>query len=155
MAKNLVFVARAKDTLPPQTEALAGAAGILPGMLLIKSSGALIPHNVDGQSGMAYIANLNATVQDQIDDVYTNGETVNAFEPRPHDYFHMRIASGVNITAKDTPLTSNGDGYLRIALTDGTEEVVAYADEVADFSSAAGLLRVKIGNAGYNADTTA
>lgn len=153
MAKNTVFVARATDNTPPESEALAGAAGILPGMLLIKSAGEFIQHNVAGEGGMAYIANMNASVQGQINDAYADGETVNAYEPRPHDYYHVRIAVGQNITAKDTPLTSNGDGYLRVALTNGTEEVIAYADEIADFTSESGLLRVKIGNFGYTTAT--
>ena len=147
MPKNTIFAGCTSNNHPQVAEAFAGEAGIQAGMLLIKnSSGEFIKHNVAGQGGMSYIANLDGLAQSGVDHVYTDTETVFAFEPAPHQFFNVLVAAGQNITAKDVGLTSNGDGYFKIALTTGAEEIVAYADEVADFTSAAGLLRVKIGN---------
>lgn len=155
MPKNTIFAACASNNHPQVAEAFAGEAGIKAGMLLKKDAGEFVAHDVEGQGGMVYIANLDGLAQSGVDHTYTDGETVFAFAPAPHQFFNVLIASGNNITAKDTALTSNGDGYFKIAATDGTEEVLAYADEVANFSSAAGFCRVKIGSFGFNADTTA
>lgn len=154
MAKNLVFVGDARDNYPVVAEALAAQADIKAGLLLTKdSAGKFIKHNVAGESGMAYIANLDAVGQANMTDTYASGDVVFAFEPKAGQLFNVVVAAGNNITAKDTPLTSNGDGTLKIAATNGTEEVIAYADEVADFTAAAGLCRVKIGNAGFTTAT--
>ena len=54
---------------------------------------------------------------------------------------NMLIAASQNLTKIGVPLTSNGDGYLKIA-NPATEVVVAYSDEIVNVTSAA-LARVR------------
>jgi hypothetical protein len=129
----------------------AGVPGILPGMLLISSEGDFIPHDAEGQGGPFYIANKNTLAQDGVDVAYEEGETIEPFDPAPTYLYYVRVAEGENVTALDTALTSDGAGALKIAADDGSEEVVAYAQEIENFTSAGGLLRVKIATSGYNA----
>jgi hypothetical protein len=136
---------------PQYAEAKAGAEGILPGSLLIKSAGDFVVHDAEGQGGPFYIANKDTLSQTGVDAEYTEGDTVFAFDPAPTELFYVRVAEGENVTALDTALTSDGAGALKIAADDGSEEVVAYAQEIENFTSAGGLLRVKIATSGYNA----
>ena len=53
------------------------------------------------------------------------------------------VASGNNITKKGVALTRNGSGKLQIAATDGSEQILAYSDEVVNVTSDA-LVRVYV-----------
>lgn len=48
---------------------------------------------------------------------------------------NLLVATGQNITSKGRGLSSNGDGTLKLALTNGTEKVVAYSDEIINTGS--------------------
>lgn len=149
MAKNIIYAAPIGKQ-PQVAEALAGAAGILPGAVLIKVAGEFVNHNAVGQGGAVYIANINTLAQKGTEDAYANENTVFAFSPAATEQFNVRVAAGNNITALDTALSSDGAGALKIAATDGSEVVLAYAKEVNNFT-AAGLCRVEIASFGYNA----
>ena len=150
MSKNTIY-AGALQAQQQFAEALAGNGSIVPGMLLIKVGTEFLPHNAEGQGGDAFVANLNSPAQGGVDDVYEQGETVRAYDPQARDHYNLRIASGNNITAAGTPLASNGAGALKIAATNGSEVVIAYADEIGNFTAAGGLLRCRVAQFGYNA----
>lgn len=150
MSKNTIY-AGALQAHQQFAEGLTGTATILPGMILIEDGGELIPHNVEGQGGFVYVANVDSPAQGGVADLYAEGDTVRAFTPKSGDMFNLRIATGNNITAAGTPLTSNGAGALKIAATNGSEVVIAYADEVGNFTAVGGLLRCRVAQFGYNA----
>lgn len=147
MAKNTIFAGGVDTNRPIVDEAVCGAI-ILPGKAMLKSSGSFTLSTVNGEGGAMYIAAENSMKQGTVDDTYASGETVKAFYPRPGEMYNVRVATGNNITAKDTPLTVNAAGRFRIALTDGTEEVLAYADEVVNVAADDVLVRVRWANAG-------
>lgn len=146
MAKNTVF-AGSVDHQPTIVEARASTGTIKPGHLLNRVSGQFALTATNGESGALYIADLNSMKQGGIDDAYTSGDTVKAFYPKAGELYHVRSAVA-NYTAVDTPLTVNAAGQVRVALTDGTEEIVAYVDEVINVTVADSLVRVRMANYG-------
>lgn len=150
MAKNTIFAGDiAKSCLPVQQEAKqATGAAIKPGMLVVRSAGEFIKHDVAGQGGDFFIAKENSLAQEGVTVAYTDGATVFAYQPEPQKLFNMSIAATQNITAVGTPLTSDGAGNLRIALTTGAEEVLFYADEVVNVTTAGTLVRCRVATAG-------
>ena len=150
MAKNTIFAGDAYKR-PCQQEAKTAQADILPGMLVVRSAGLFVKHNVAGQGGDYFIAKENSLAQAAVTDLYAAGDTVYAYQPKDGDYFNVAIAATQNITAVGTPITSNGAGYGRIALTTGAEEVLFYADEVVNVTAAGTLVRCRVATAGFNA----
>lgn len=142
MAKNKIFVGSAENNTPIVEEALA-AATITPGNLIVRNgSGALILHAVNGTMAaemQTYFAGLK--MLDGTATTYASGETVFAHRPQSGETYHALVVTGQTIV-KDSPLTSNGAGLLKIA-TLGTDFVFAYADEVIT-TAATTLVRVKI-----------
>lgn len=151
MAKNTIFAGDACKR-PRQQEAITSQADILPGMLVVRSSGEFIKHATAGQGGDYFIAKENSLAQESVTDLYASGDTVFAYQPsEAGTLFNIAIAASQNITAVGTPITSNGAGYGRIALTTGAEEVLFYADEVVNVTSAGTLVRCRVAAAGFNA----
>ncbi len=147
MAKNTVFAGDVLNDRPKLVEALATPGTIKPGHILARSAGNFILHNVADQGGSLYIADLDVNKQGGMETLYPAGDTVRAFYPVPGELYHVRVAASQNITAIETALTSNGDGTLKIASgAAGTQEVVAYADEIINTGGAVALVRVRIAN---------
>lgn len=142
MAKNVIFRGSVENNKPIQDEAVAAAA-LTPGSLLIKSAGEFDVHATDagGAETKLYVCDLNTLLQGDTSDTFALGDTAVAFEPRPGERYNMLVADSQNITALDTPLTSAGDGTLRIA-TPATEDVICYADEVINVTTST-LVNVK------------
>lgn len=78
-----------------------------------------------------------------IDEARVVGDSMQAIQGRSGEYLNVLVAAGNNITTRGTALSRNGAGKLKIALTDGTEEIVAYSDEVVNVTADA-LVRVKV-----------
>ena len=142
MTTNVIYRGGAAQNCPIQDEGVAAAA-LTPGSLLFKISGQFTPHATDGAGAgvKLYLCDLNTLLQGDTSKTFASGDTAIAFEPRPAERYNALIASGQNITALDTPLASNGDGTLRIGVV-GTDDIICYADEVKNFTSA-GLGAVK------------
>jgi hypothetical protein len=148
MAKNVIYAGPAGQCAQ-KAEALAGAADLLPGMVMEKTAGAFTKHDEAGQGGAVYFANVDFVKQGGVDDLYTNGDTVQAFNPVAGEFYNLLVATGQNITAVDTPLTSNGAGLLRIAATDGSEEVLCYSEEIVNTAATTSVL-VRVAQFGIN-----
>jgi hypothetical protein len=143
MAKNTIFVSPASTVQPIVAEALAAAA-LSPGNLLNKdATGKFEKHGTagGGTEVMLYIANANFLEQLTVSDALTSGDTVQAFEPRAGESYHMLVATSQTIDVLDKPLTSNGDGTLKIG-TPATDDILCYADEVIT-TTAVTLVKVK------------
>ena len=134
------------------SEALAGEAGIKPGMLLAVSGGSAIKHaTADGTSQRFFALEsptANTAGTPSIEVAYSAGDTVYRYQPDSGDVIYSWFATGGTITAGVSPLVSNGDGTLK-TITVGTatfvDAVVGYAEEtVANVSGAAVRARIRI-----------
>lgn len=78
-----------------------------------------------------------------ISTAYTIGDTAEAVAVRSGEFVNVVVAAGQNITSKGVALSSNGDGTLKIAATDGTEQVLFYSDEIVNTGGAVALVTVR------------
>ncbi len=79
---------------------------------------------------------------------YTVGDTVEPLIVRSGEFVNASVAASQNITRKGTPLSSNGDGTLKIAVTPATvgatsEQVLFYSDEIVNTGGAVALVTVR------------
>lgn len=72
---------------------------------------------------------------------YTVGDTALAAKLRSGEMAYVRVATAQAITSKGTALASNGDGTLKIAATDGTDQILFYSEEIVTTS---GVTLVKV-----------
>lgn len=70
-------------------------------------------------------------------------ETGKALALRSGEFANVSVAAGNNITTKGAALSSNGDGTLKIAVTDGTEQILAYSDEIVNVTGSPALVLVR------------
>lgn len=147
VGKNVIFSATVQDSCPEQEEAkVATGQTILPGNIVILSSGEFINHNAAGVGGSWFVANLDAPGQGDVSTALAVGDTAQAFIPRPNQFYNVVVAASQNITAKGTALASNGDGTLAIATVTGAapDVVLFYADEVINTGGSAQLVRCRV-----------
>ena len=83
-----------------------------------------------------------------VDDLWTINENMAAIHLRSGEFANVLVADGNNITASGTPLSLNGSGLLKIAVTPATvgatsEQVLCYSDETINVSGADALVRVR------------
>lgn len=130
-------------TLP----ALEGAAtaAVRPGALVTRSATGMaesaLAATVFGQQPV--FADYNFLQAGTVDQSWAIGENVVARQLESGRIACVLVAAGQDITTKGTALSSNGDGTLKIAATDGTEQVVCYAEEIINTGAAAALVRVR------------
>jgi hypothetical protein len=79
---------------------------------------------------------------------YTIGDSVEPLIVRSGEFVNASVAASQNITRKGTPLSSNGDGTLKIAVTPGTvgatsEQVLFYSEEIVNTGGAVALVTVR------------
>lgn len=77
-----------------------------------------------------------------VDDPWTINENMVAIKPRSGEFVNVLVAAGNDITSAGMALSSNGDGTLKIAATDGTEEILAHSEEVINVTGSAALVCV-------------
>jgi hypothetical protein len=70
-----------------------------------------------------------------VEDDWVINENMVALQARSGEFLNVLVATGQAITKRRTPLSSNGDGTLKIAVTPATvgatsEEILAYSDEI-------------------------
>ena len=122
---------------------LSTAVATAPGQLLaLNTSGLFLAHATDGKKQDAiYIAhNLEHEGLQTADAIPASSTVVGEIAETGRE-----LAVLVDATAalkEDTPLTSNGAGLLRIAVL-GTDEVIAYSQEVYTVGASAELVKVR------------
>ena len=147
MARNKIFVGPADNT---QTKPLVveGKAvdAFLPGTLVKQTATGLatsdVAATVFGTEALLALE-IGAHQGGDIATAVTVGDTSLAAAARSGEFFLARVAAGNNITAKGTALSSNGDGTLKIAATDGTEQALFHSDEVKNVAGSAALVLVR------------
>jgi len=93
-------------------------------------------------------ANKDESRSKSVDDDWVINENMVAIRGRSGEFLNVLVATAQTITKSGTPLSSNGDGTLKIAVTPATvgvtsEEFLAYSDEIIT-TTAVTLVRVVI-----------
>lgn len=145
---NKIDLGPAYENCPQTEEALADVA-IAPGSYVIRSSTnaqefILATAALAVEGNQLYIADHNWAAGRNTDDVNPADETMIAQLPLPRKQYAALLATGNNVTRRDTPLTlSSTAGVLEIG-TVGTDHIVAYAREVFNNTSGSSqLIRIK------------
>lgn len=129
---------------PEAVEGVALQADILPGMLVTQTATGF-NKNANAATVFGYqplFADKDLVKMGSVDDVLTQNENMVARPLKANESANALVATGQTINAPRMGLTSNGDGSLKIAATDGTEYIVAYSDEIIT-TTAATLVRVR------------
>lgn len=140
--KRLIFC---DEYAPKAQEGIALDAGILPGSL-VDFAATGFNQNADAATvfgNQLLIADYAINGAGDVDTAWTQNDSMVARALPTDCRANVLVAAGNNILAVGTPLSSNGDGTLKIALTNGTEKIVAYSDEIINVAGAAALVRVR------------
>ena len=128
---------------PLNIEGVALSAATLPGTILSQGATGLssssVLATVFGQVPM--IADKDQQRTKSVDDAWTQNENMVAMQPRSGEFFNALVITGQAIASRGVALSRSAPG-LKIALTDGTEEIVAYSDEIVT-TTGTELVRVK------------
>lgn len=88
------------------------------------------------------LANRDVMRQKNMDETWVLNDSMQAVEFRSGEFGTARVAAGQDITKRRTALSSNGDGTLKIAATDGTEQILFYSDEIINTGGSVTLVYV-------------
>ena len=122
---------------------LSGAITLQAGNVVkLSSIGTFIKHATDGKKqGAIYIVNTNESEGQQSGDTIAASSTIVGEIAETGRELAVLIKA-TQVLVEDTPLTSAGDGTLRIAVL-GTDEVIAYSQEALTVGAAAQLVKVR------------
>lgn len=144
--KTLVWRGNASgaEMQPNLFEGIALTGTILAGELLDVAATGLTPSVAAATAfnTKPIFANRDVMRQKNMIDPWTINESMQAVEFRSGEFGCVYVALGQNITARHVALSSNGDGTLKIAATDGTEQILCYSDEIINTGAAAALVNV-------------
>ena len=98
-------------------------------------------------SSECLVANRDVMRQKNMDEAWVLNDSMQAVSFRSGEFGVIRVAAGQNITARGTPLASNGDGTAKIATIPATvgatsEQVLFYAEEIINTGGAVTLVAV-------------
>lgn len=151
--KRLIFVGPADNTgaAPLLVEGKSLTASVLPGTIVEHvATGLQVNANAATVFGQELlVADKNHWQALTVDDAWTQNENMVAVKARSGDILNVLVADGNNITARGVPLSLDGSGMLKIAVTPATvgatsEQVLAYSDEIIDTTGADALVRVRV-----------
>jgi len=148
IAKRVIWAGPAdgSNDKPLKVEGIALSAATLPGTVVQQVATGLQDNaqaaTVFGQ--VLLVADKDEHRSRSVDDAWTQNESMVAIQPRSGEFLNMLVADGNDITSRGVALTRNGAGLLTIAATDGSEEIVAYSDEIIDTTGADQLVHCKI-----------
>lgn len=152
LGKRVIWVGPAdgSNAKPLNFEGKALEADILPGMA-VEATATGLQKNATAATEFSHalrVADKDQMRSKSVDDVWTINENMVAIQPRSDEFVNVLVASGNNILSRDTPLTVNGAGKFKIAVTPATigatsEQVLCYADEIVNVTVDA-LVRVRV-----------
>lgn len=147
MARSNKIYAGPVTQVTPQVREAPAAAAVTPGQLIVLSSGEFTPAAAT-TVGKVWVAQDNYLAGKGVDDAYAEGDVVIGMELLDEQFFNVRVATGVNISAVGTPLTPGASGTLAIAST--SDLVVAYSEEIYNNTSGSTqLVRVRAATNGH------
>lgn len=123
--KRKIYRGGVQENTPYVQELPAGAAGIIPGNVMVRTATTFTKTGTAAAPGVQiYIADAPLH-KDPITYVYASGETVFGYLPRSGDYYLGRVAASQTLAA-DSPLTMDAAGRWRLAVP-ATEPVYGYS----------------------------
>lgn len=148
--KRVIYVGPAdgSNSKPLTVEGIATEASIAPGSVLhyaAASAGLELADDAATVFGKPLlVANKDEFNSSSVDDAWTLNETMIAIKPRSGELLNVLVITAQALVV-GTALTrvAGTPGALTIAATDGTEEILCYADEVVT-TAATQLVRVSI-----------
>lgn len=124
---NKIFAGPVTQVTPQVREAPANDGNIKPGNLIVLTSGKFTRAGAT-TIGKVWVAQDNYLALKGVDDAYAADDVVIGLEQLDEQFFNVRVANGVNITAVGTPLTPGANGTLAIAST--SDLVTHYSEEI-------------------------
>jgi len=122
-------------------EGIAAADGILPCHLVKEGSTTVAVNNDNGSKAQPLFVQLNAPIGGDINTSYKAGETVRYGAYHTGQEVTALVAAGALAITKNTPLTSAGDGTLKVGTVDNA---VGYAREAVDNSGGSTVVQILI-----------
>ena len=131
MAKQKIYLGQADGSATPTLVEGLAVDAIVPGSLVERGASGLSTSN-----NAATVFNSECLVAQEIGSgrgaeittAWTIGDTAQAVKVKSGEFVNVRVATGQTIVV-GTALSSNGDGTLKLAITDGTEQILFYAEE--------------------------
>lgn len=149
VGKRVIYAGPADGAAYCHPQVVEGEAqdAFLPGTLVVQSSAGLSTSAKAATvfDSMPLFANKDEMGTSlSVDDAWTVNDNAIAIQGRSGEFLNVIVATGQDITTSGLGLSSNGDGTLKIALNDGTEQIIAYSDEIINTGGATALVRVVI-----------
>jgi hypothetical protein len=143
---NVVFSGPARNVQPITREAIVAAAQtILPGHLVILSTGKWVGVTTQGGAPGFCIADMNVIEQKNITERLIVGSVAKAFVPEIGNTYNLVLAVSQTIV-KGSPLTSSATaGEIEIAVVTGAtpDQVLFIAEEAITTTGATARIRVR------------
>lgn len=147
MARFNKIYAGPVEQVKPQVREAPAAVAITPGQLIVLSSGEFTPAGAT-TVGKVWVAQDNYLALLGVDTAYDADDVCIGMELLDEQFFNVRVANGVNITAVGTALTPGASGTLAIAST--SDLVVAYSEEIYNNNTGSTqLVRVRAATNGH------
>jgi len=153
IGKRLIYVGPADGSnhKPLNVEGKSITASVLPGTIVEAVATGL---QLNASAATLFGQELLVADKDQmrtlsVDDAWTQNENMVAIKARSGEFLNVLVADGNNILATGTPLSLDGSGVLKIAVTPATvgatsEQVLCYSDEIINVSGADALVRIRV-----------
>ena len=149
LGKRVIFVGPADGSnhKPLNVEGVCTEAGILPGSVIdFAAADAGLELNDDAATvfgKLFMVADKDQQQSKSVDAAWTLNENMVGIQPRSGEFVNVRVITGQALV-KGTPLSRSATpGALKIAVTDGTEDIVAHADETVT-TTATQLVAVRV-----------
>ena len=110
------------------------------GELLRRTSSGLATSNI---GATAFNNEISEAEGGNITTPATVGDTGKAISVRSGEFVNASVGASENITSKGVALSAKGDGTLKIAVTDGSEQILFYSDEIINTGAAVALVQVR------------
>lgn len=143
---NVVFSGPASHVAPVRREApVASGETILPGHLVVLSSGEWVSNTTQGGAAGFCIADMSTIRQADVTAALTVGEDAQAFVPEVGATYNLVLADGETIAVGDALTSSATAGQVEAAVTTGAtvDQVLFIAEEAVTTSGATGRIRAR------------
>jgi hypothetical protein len=139
--KQVISLVGGAAGAPITSERLAGAAGIIAGMLVKESAGVVVVNSTADALAPKLFAQCDLGNAADIDTPYLDAVTVSYGAYHAGQQVNAVLAAGAAAVVDGAPLTSAGDGTLK----NGTvANAIAYAMEAVDNSGGATIARIAV-----------
>ena len=131
MAKQKIYLGQADGSSTPTIVEGLAVDAIVPGSMVTRGAAGLATSTKAATffASEALIAQeLGSGRGAEITTAYTIGDTAQAVKVKSGEFVNVRVATGQTIVV-GTALSSNGDGTLKVAATDNTQQILFYAEE--------------------------